>query len=367
MKEVNNIYVIGIDHGYDSVKTASSIIPTALAVYPDNPLFEHVGDTLECGGIRYRVGEGRKSFVKDKTVDDDFYLLTLAGIARELNRAGLHAADVYLSAGLPVAWFQEQRQAFQNYLTREKDVAFRFNGEDYRVHIVGCELHPQICAAAFEHTPYIQETCCMLADIGGRLVNMALFRDALPVESHYATLELGVRHCVSSAQEEVRQKLNAELDMETILRILRGQISGIFGEYLELVEKARKEYVRELLRALCGNGYDPGAMRLLLTGGGALLTKDIWPGISERDDSPVRIEDNLHTAASGYERIAAKNLENGSGACTLRTLNVLFDLNDSAQRAAWERLQQTPKESRSRAVLTAFMDEGERFRSRDSD
>ena len=366
MKEVNNIRVIGIDLGYDSVKTASSITPTGLSVYPDNPLFERTSYILECGGVRYRVGDGGKPFVKDKTADDDFYLLTLAAIAKELNRAGLRTADVYLSAGLPAAWFQEQRQAFYEYLTREKDVAFLFNGEKYRIHIVGCELHPQVCAAAFGHTCNFQGAC-MLADIGGSLMDLALFRDAVPVEDCCATLELGVRHCVSAAQEEVRQKLNAELDMETVLRILRGQTSGISGEYLELVEKARKEYVRELLRALCEHSYNPGIMRLFLTGGGALLTRDLWPGISARDDSPVRIAADLHTAACGYENIAAKNLESGSGSCALRTLNVLFDLNDDTQRDAWERLQRTPRESRNRVVLTALLGENERFRLRSGD
>ncbi|WP_303031028.1 GNAT family N-acetyltransferase, partial [uncultured Duncaniella sp.] len=42
--------------------------------------------------------------------DDDYYILTLAAIARELNVHGLTDATVRLAVGLPLTWVSQQRE-----------------------------------------------------------------------------------------------------------------------------------------------------------------------------------------------------------------------------------------------------------------
>ena len=37
-------------------------------------------------------------------MDEDYYLLTLMAVARELNAYGIREADVHLVAGLPLTW-----------------------------------------------------------------------------------------------------------------------------------------------------------------------------------------------------------------------------------------------------------------------
>ena len=51
-------------------------------------------------------------------MDEDFYILTLMGVACELNRAGMREADVHLAAGLPLTWVRKQRESFREYLLR---------------------------------------------------------------------------------------------------------------------------------------------------------------------------------------------------------------------------------------------------------
>ena len=135
MKQLNDLTVIGLDHGYGNIKTANTVLPTAITAYTTKPIFE--GDVLEYGGKYYRVGEGHKAFIADKAGDDDFYLLTLAAAARELEMYRIYRANVHLAVGLPLSWVGVQRDRFRQYLLRQQDVTFRYNGAEYWTVLLG--------------------------------------------------------------------------------------------------------------------------------------------------------------------------------------------------------------------------------------
>ena len=169
MKELNNTKIIAVDHGYGNIKTANTVTPTGITAYDAEPAFS--GNILEYGGVYYRVGEDHKEFVADKATDEDFYLLTLAAVARELNIAGVREADVHLAAGLPMTWIRRQREDFRAYLLRNADVAYRFNGKEYRVRFVGCSLFPQGYPAILNHLSSLRGTN-LLVDIGNGTMNV---------------------------------------------------------------------------------------------------------------------------------------------------------------------------------------------------
>ena len=141
MREWNNIKIIGVDHGYGNIKTANTVTPTGVTAYETEPIFS--GNILEYGGMYYRIGEGHKKFIADKAMDEDYYILTLMAVARELNLAGIREAEVHLAAGLPLTWVRRQREEFRSYLLQNQEVRFRFNGKDYHIRFVGCSLFPQ--------------------------------------------------------------------------------------------------------------------------------------------------------------------------------------------------------------------------------
>ena len=118
MKTLNNIKIIGIDHGYGNIKTVNTITLTGVIPSTTRPVFG--SNILRCDGMYYSCGEGHKAFVSDKASDNDYYLLTLMGVAKELRRAGISEADVYLAAGLPLTWVKSQREEFTNYLMRNE-------------------------------------------------------------------------------------------------------------------------------------------------------------------------------------------------------------------------------------------------------
>ena len=108
MKELKSIKIIAVDHGYGNMKTANTVTPTGIKGYETEPIF--TGNILEYNGIYYRIGEGHKEFIPDKAMDEEYYLLTLMAIARELNVFSIREADVHLAAGLPLTWIRNQRE-----------------------------------------------------------------------------------------------------------------------------------------------------------------------------------------------------------------------------------------------------------------
>ena len=83
MQELRNTKIIAVDHGYGNMKTANTVTPTGIKAYETEPIF--TGNILEYNGIYYRIGKGHKEFIPDKAMDEEYYLLTLMAIARELN------------------------------------------------------------------------------------------------------------------------------------------------------------------------------------------------------------------------------------------------------------------------------------------
>lgn len=74
--------------------------------------------------------------VKDtKVTDDNFYLLTLAAIAKELKTRGIYNVDIFLSVGLPLTRFGAEKENFIKYLSRKKEVVFKFEQGTYRINI----------------------------------------------------------------------------------------------------------------------------------------------------------------------------------------------------------------------------------------
>lgn len=163
MRKINEMYVIGIDHGYGNMKTANCCFPTGVMKSDTEPTF--VSDLLLWNNKYYSIGVGHKEFTADKFTDEDYYVLTLAAIARELRRERITEANVFIAAGLPLTWVSEQKSEFKKYLLQHSKVSFTFRNTEYRIKIVGTEVYPQGFAAVAEKLGEFSGVN-MLCDIG---------------------------------------------------------------------------------------------------------------------------------------------------------------------------------------------------------
>ena len=74
--------IMGIDHGCYAVKTRHFSFPVGVTAYTHEPYT--LKNTFQIGGKYDVCGTGRQSTLRDKTVNDNYYILTMTAIAMEL-------------------------------------------------------------------------------------------------------------------------------------------------------------------------------------------------------------------------------------------------------------------------------------------
>ena len=167
MKKQGDSTIIGIDHGYGYIKSANSIIKSGIEAVPFRPPFDE--DILEVSQRVYVAGQIRGEQMTDKTVTDDYYNLTLVGMAKELKYHKLHSAkNVMLSVGLPYSFFSEQKEDFRKYLLKNKILNFSYEGQKYHVEIKDVFVYLQGLPVMAQEVVKYQNKTVTVADIGSR-------------------------------------------------------------------------------------------------------------------------------------------------------------------------------------------------------
>ena len=90
----NNSIIVPFDTGYGNIKNSLHSFPTGIAAYKNKPAFE--GKILHIGDMYYRIGEGHKEYIPDKTVDEEFRLLTIAAICDECRNCGYYVGNIFI-------------------------------------------------------------------------------------------------------------------------------------------------------------------------------------------------------------------------------------------------------------------------------
>ena len=299
---MSDTITIGVDHGYAAMKTTHCAFPTGLVGYEHEPYTQK--DVLEYGGRFYVVGSGRQPLQKDKTVTEDYYLLTLAAIAKELAYRGAEStAAVHLAAGLPLTSFGRDKKKFRSYLLRDgQPLSFRYEWTAYTVTIERVSLFPQGYAAVLIQQELLDEPSVIVSDIGGWTVDLMRLDNRIPNAAACRSLELGMIRCLDETAEQVRRGLGLSLTAAQIESVLRGEVNGVDDRAKEIVHREAGAYVRRLLSAITESGLDARAMPAIFLGGGAALMKR---HVSASDGlcRPL-ILDDVCLNAKGYERLA---------------------------------------------------------------
>lgn len=292
-----NSIIIGIDHGFGNIKTAHTCFRTGVTAHDKEPAFKN--DLLIYEGRYYTIGEGHKEFTADKITDSDYYILTLAAIARELNIRKLTSARVHLAAGLPLTWVSEQKDSFKAYLLQNETADFSFRGTDYHVEFTGADIFPQGFAAVAANLRDFKGTN-MLCDIGNGTMNVMYINERRPVLSRCYTEKFGTHQCMLAVRESILRQFGKTLDDATIERVLRKGTADISDRYLTAIRETAAEYVSGIFRRLREHEYDPELMRLYVVGGGSCLVRNF----GQYEPGRVIFNDDICATAKGYEALA---------------------------------------------------------------
>ncbi len=294
MRWINNVAIVGIDNGYGNIKAANCCFPAGIKEYDVEPVFKD--NLLVWNGKYYLVGEGHKEFIADKTADEDYYVLTLAAIAREMNIEKVYSAHIRIAAGLPLTWVSGQREAFQAYLLKQKEVDFSFRGKNYHVVIEGVSIYPQGFAAVADRLGNFRGTN-MLCDVGNGTMNVMYIIDKKPLHANMFTEKFGTHQCMLAAKENVMRMHHIAIPERTVTEVLRFGTADIREDILKTVQVTAREYVKDIFRILRDHEYTPDLMRLYVIGGGGCLIQNF----GDYDKERVTIIEDICATAKGYE------------------------------------------------------------------
>ena len=90
---------IPLDHGNRNMKTAEEVFTSGLVESDLKPV---LGEYLQYNGKYYSLTGERIPYMRDKTLDDRFFILTLFGIGKELERRTQPQKDTIYQVELPV-------------------------------------------------------------------------------------------------------------------------------------------------------------------------------------------------------------------------------------------------------------------------
>ena len=297
--------VLGIDHGYYAIKTPHICFPTGLSVYDYEPYT--IQNVLQYAGHFYVCGTGRQTLMKDKTANDNYYLLTMAALAQEFRfRQADHKAKVTLAAGLPLAGFGREKASFRSYLFRkEQPLRFCYEGEPFEITIEDVKLFPQGYSALALHPETVRdEPSVLLVDVGGWTVDLMRLDNAVPNASTCRSLELGVIRCIDETMEQVRRGTGLSVTDVQIERVLNGKPCSLDPRAKEIIVKNGRTYTERILSSIMEAGFDLRAIPAVFIGGGsAILKRHVAP--QDRLFRAIYLTD-VHANAAGFERIVGQ-------------------------------------------------------------
>lgn len=270
----NKELVIPIDHGNRNMKTEHSIFTSGLVESDYKPA---VGDCLQYQGHYYTLTEQRIPYMRDKTLDERFFVLTLFAIAKEMEKNNIPndaILQVDLPIGLPPKHYGALYKKFSEYFRNREEIYFTFKGKVYRVKIENVAVFPQDYAAAMTIYPQITEYNKVLTvDIGGFTLDYLLIRKGKPDLSVCESLEMGVITLYNRVISRINSEYDILLEETDVDSIIRQKKADCDRQVIKTVQDMTQTYVDNFLGTIRERGIDLRTGCVIFIGGGSLLLK----------------------------------------------------------------------------------------------
>jgi plasmid segregation protein ParM len=253
--------IIPMDHGNRNMKTRNFIYTSGLE---ESDIRPPLGEYLFYRGKYYTLTEKRIPYMRDKTLDERFFILSLFGIGMECERQhpfsqrGLFSVE--LPVGLPPKHFGSLYQKFENYFRRDGIVDFGFRGKEYRVCIENVVAFPQDYAAAMTVYQDIRSYGrAVVIDLGGFTLDYMLIRGGAPDLAVCDSLEQGVIKLYNQAISRVNSEFDILLDEADIDDIIAGAGADFPAGVAGAVRNMSYTFVGDLIGILRERGLDLNA------------------------------------------------------------------------------------------------------------
>jgi len=292
--------IIPVDHGNRNCKTLNFIYTSALE---ESDIRPPLGEYLLYRGKYYTLTEKRIPYMKDKTTDERFFILTLFGIGMESERQQSYRSGellrVELPVGLPPKHYGSLYKKFEEYFRRDEVIDFIFRGKNYAVYIEKVMAFPQDYAAAmtvFQDIRGYGKT--VVIDIGGFTLDYLLIRGGVPDLAVCDSLEFGVIKLYNQVISRINSEYDILLEEADIDNVLRGIHTDYPVNVTGTIKNMVYTFSNDLLGTLRERGLELKSGCVVFVGGGALLLREYLEG-SGKVGNCLFLED-IHANAKGY-------------------------------------------------------------------
>jgi plasmid segregation protein ParM len=266
-------------------------------------------DIIEIGGRFWTLTGNRIPYMRDKSRDDRYFILTLFAIARELHAQGDTPphADVDLAAGLPPEHYSILKDRFSKYLRCEK-IRFAYNGIPISLSIRRALIYPQAYAAVAPQSNLLMNTPRLfIIDIGGYTTDALLLRHGKLDLQFCRSLEAGVITMNNGVIGKVGALHDIRIEDDHILAVIRGQETILPDVAVRTILESAESHAHMILDKLRELQVDLRSNPAIFIGGGAALFKpylEASPMVAKAEFMP-----DPKANAIGYGILAAAQLK----------------------------------------------------------
>lgn len=299
--------LIAIDHGNYAIKTVNYTFISGLAEHSTKPPMAE--EILEYDGRYWTPSGQRISYMRDKTRDDRFFILSLFAIARELQNAGSHnpVEQIDLAVGLPPEHYGLLKEKFAQYFKKPTPVKFVYNDRPICIMIRNVFVYPQAFAAIANQKSQLKHHLRLfLVDIGGYTTDVLLLRNGRPDMQFCRSLETGVITMNNDIIRRVGALHDMRIEDEHIEAVLSGQETILPEEVKRTIRESAAQHAKDILDNLRELQVDLRSNPAMFIGGGSLLFQKYL------ENSPQVMQatflNNPNANAIGYQALAEAQL-----------------------------------------------------------
>ena len=291
------LLVVGIDHGFSMMKTPHATFENGVEKLGGEATLTN--NTLIYQGSYYKVGEGRLPLMQTKTENENYFLLTLAAIAKEMDIYQQCKADVILAVGLPFSRFGKEKDDFYRYLLRNEKIQFSYSGREYEIRIIDVYVFPQCYAAiADKLREYGREN--LIVDIGSKTIDVIHTRNYVPVESESTSIPAALIQCMEGIKSNVYQNCNRRLSEDMIQQMILEKDVNIPTDCKVIIREGLADFAKGMEAKLAELGFDLEMFTVIYAGGGATLMKNY----GTLKSANIHYLEDVRANAKGYEFLA---------------------------------------------------------------
>lgn len=291
--------IIGVDTGNRCIKTVSHAFVSGLKTFDTRPAFQ--SNLLEYNGKFFVPSNERIAYLQDKTQSDDYFILSLIAIAKEIETRKIpteRPISILLGVGLPPSHLPRLRDRFRTYFNRG-GVTFTFNKHPYAISITDVTVFAQGYAAIFaDYETIKKEQSAYIVDIGGYTTDIIALRYGQVDPAFCQSLDFGLIHLYNEIGLHIHNHFGRRPNEDQIDCMLSENTDLIDG-MLAIASETAERYVFEMLRRVEELGVDLALNKGIFIGGGAARLENYICN-SGLVRNPMFLRD-IHANACGYE------------------------------------------------------------------